>query len=162
MKISESCVATLHYALTDSAGELIESSFESEPFAYLHGANNIIPGLEQALEGKQADDEFTVDVPARDAYGEYDPQRTQTVELNMFDGMDVSPGMQFHAQTPNGMEVVTVKSVDGDAVVIDGNHPMAGMDLTFSVKVLSVREATSEETAHGHVHAGGESCGHSH
>lgn len=159
MNIGNDCVVVLHYTLRNSEGEVIESSFDAEPFAYLHGANNIVVGLERALDGKKIDDEFTADVSAADAYGEYDDSLIQQVEKNLFDGMDVTPGMQFHAETSRGMDVVTVREVSDDVVIIDANHPMAGMDLQFTVKVVSVREATDEEKDHGHVHAAG-GCDH--
>ena len=117
--------------------------------------------FEAALEGKQAGDSIDVSIEPKDAYGERDPERVQVVPRDMFEtDEEILPGMQFHAQSPEGhMMVITVAEVDDDEVTIDGNHAMAGMNLHFSVDVIDVREATAEELEHGHVHAGG-SCEH--
>jgi FKBP-type peptidyl-prolyl cis-trans isomerase SlyD len=128
--------------------------------AYLHGSGNIIPGLEKALEGKQAGDKLNVRVDAADAYGERDDALTQDVPLSMFQGVDqIEEGMRFQAQTSAGVQVVTVTRVSGDSVTVDGNHPLAGKPLTFDVNVVEVRDASGEELEHGHVHGEG---GHAH
>ncbi|HHJ34256.1 MAG TPA: peptidylprolyl isomerase [Gammaproteobacteria bacterium] len=153
MQIESNSVVTLHYTLKDNEGNIIDQS-EDGSFLYLHGAMNIIPGLENALTGKAAGDEFSVKVSAAEGYGEKDPQRIQEVPKDMFDNVDeIKPGVQFHAQGPDGgAVVVTVVEVKDEAVVIDGNHALAGMDLNFAVKVVDVREASEEEITHGHVH----------
>ncbi len=153
MQIEANAVVTLHYTLTDNEGEIIDQSDDGS-FLYLHGAMNIIPGLENALAGKVAGDEFTVKVSPKDGYGEKDEQRIQVVPKKMFDNVDeIKPGVQFHAQDPDGNDVVvTVVEVQEEAVVIDGNHALAGVELNFSVKVVDVREASEEEISHGHVH----------
>lgn len=125
----------------------------ARPLAYLHGAGNIIPGLEKALEGKQVGEQITVRVPAAEAYGERDDALAQVVPLEMFQGVErVEPGMRFQAQTSAGVQVVTVSKVEGDSVTVDGNHPLAGKPLNFAVNVIDVRDATEDELAHGHVH----------
>lgn len=153
MQISQNTVATLDYRLTNDAGEELDSSAGHGPLAYLHGHGNIIPGLEQALEGRTAGDSFKVSIEPAMAYGEKNPALTQTLPSSMFGGVDqIAVGMQFHAQTDHGIEVVTVTSVEGDQVTIDGNHPLAGQTLHFDVTIREVREAQAEEIEHGHVH----------
>lgn len=160
MNISENCVASFHYTLTDKEGKVIDSSEGRDPLAYLHGANNIIPGLEKELEGKAAGDKLKVEVPASEAYGERNDAMMQELPANMFTGVDkVEVGMEFHAQTENGTQVVSVAAVDGDTITVDANHPLAGVDLNFDVEVTDVREATDEEKEHGHAHGAG---GHEH
>ena len=164
MQIADNVVASLRYKLTDSQGEILDEATQAEPFVYLHGANNIIPGLENALLGKQTDDQLEVTIPPADAYGEHDARLTQEVSKEMFSGVDETqlvPGAQFHAQTNAGQEIITVASVQEDTVTIDGNHPLAGETLHFDVTVLDVRAATEEELSHGHAHAHGD-CGHEH
>ena len=160
MQIGDQKVVTLHYTLTDNDGKVIDKSDDGS-FAYLHGARNIIPGLETALAGKAAGDELTVTVPPEEAYGLRNESMMQQVPKTMFeDGSQIDIGSQFHAQGPNGeMLVVTVMEVQDEHVVIDGNHPLAGVDLNFDVKVVDVRDASAEEIEHGHVHGPG---GHHH
>ncbi len=160
MQIEARKVVTLNYTLTDNDGNVIDQSSDSS-FAYLHGANNIIPGLENALEGKSAGDSLNVSVTPAEGYGERDPAKTQAVPRNMFpEDTDIEVGMQFHAQGPNGETlVVSVAAVEDDTVTVDGNHPLAGVQLNFDVEVIGVREASKEELEHGHVHGPG---GHHH
>ena len=160
MTITVNKVVTLDYTLTNDEGTVVDKS-EGGSFLYLHGASNIIPGLEQALEGKAAGDELTVAVEPKDGYGERNDEMTQTVPREMFDGdADIQPGMQFHAQSPDGqMLVVTVVEMNDENVTVDGNHPLAGVNLNFDVKIIEVRDATQEELDHGHVHGEG---GHEH
>ena len=160
MNISNNCVASFHYTLTDSTGKVLDSSEGQEPLSYLHGAGNIIPGLEKALVGKAVGDKLNVSVAAAEAYGERDDAMVQQLDSSMFSGIDqLEVGMEFHAETEHGLQVVTVTGVEGDQVTIDGNHPLAGVDLNFDVEVTDVREATEDEIAHGHAHGAG---GHHH
>ena len=160
MQIGDQKVVTLHYILTDNEGRVIDKSDDGS-FAYLHGASNIIPGLENALSGKSAGEELTVSVSPEDAYGARDEAMLQQVPKNMFeDTNQIAVGTQFHAQGPNGeMLVVTVMEVQEEHVLVDGNHPLAGVDLNFDVKIIEVRDASEEEVEHGHVHGAG---GHHH
>ncbi len=153
MKIEQNSVVTLHYTLKDNDGNIIDQSDDGS-FLYLHGAMNIIPGLENALAGKSAGDEFSVSVSPEEGYGAKDPERIQEVPKEMFDNADeIKPGVQFHAQGPDGNAVVvTVVEVKDEAVVIDANHALAGVELNFEVKIVDVREASEEEMSHGHVH----------
>ncbi len=153
MLITAQKVVTLNYTLKDPDGALIDESRDGS-FAYLHGANNIIPGLENALTGKLAGDAVSVAVEPEEAYGARDADRVETVPRNMFPSdSPVEPGRQFHAQGPQGqMITISVVSVQDDSVTIDGNHPLAGVQLHFEVEVVDVRDASPEELDHGHVH----------
>ena len=161
MTIAQQKVVTIHYKVVDVAsGETIDSSEGGQPMTYLHGAQNIIPGLEAALEGKSAGDELEVTIAPEDAYGEYSEERVQKVPMEAFEGVEkVEPGMAFTAQTKHGPINLIVTEVDEAVVTVDANHPLAGKSLQFSVKVESVRDASEEELAHGHVHGEG---GHHH
>lgn len=153
MQIESNSVVTLHYTLKDNDGNIIDQSDDSS-FLYMHGAMNIIPGLENALAGKSAGDEISVKVSPEEGYGVKDDARIQEVPKDMFDSADeIQVGVQFHAQGPDGSAVVvTVIEVKDDVVVIDGNHALAGIDLNFEVKIVDVRAASEEEVSHGHVH----------
>ena len=153
MQIEANSVVTLHYTLKDNDGKVIDQSDDGS-FLYMHGAMNIIPGLENALTGKAAGDSLTVNVSPEEGYGVKDPERIQEVPKEMFEGSEeIAVGTQFHAQSPDGQAVVvTVVEVKDEVVVIDGNHALAGVDLNFDVKIMDVREASEEEIAHGHVH----------
>jgi len=160
MQIANNKVVSIHYKLTNDDGDILDSSEGQEPLAYLHGLGNIIPGLENALNGRAVGDKFSVTVAPADGYGERDNEMVQSVPKSAFQGVDqILPGMQFQAQSPEGMQLVTVIDVDGDEVILDGNHPMAGITLTFDVEVTEIRDATDEELEHGHVHGPG---GHHH
>jgi FKBP-type peptidyl-prolyl cis-trans isomerase SlyD len=153
MQITKDTVATIDYTLTDPKGQVIDSSRGRVPLAYLHGASNIIPGLESALEGKNAGDSVNVTVAPEQGYGPRDPNLVQPVPRTSFQGVpEIKKGMQFQAQTPGGARIVTVVDVDPQNVTVDANHPLAGMDLNFDVKVVEVRQATPEELSHGHAH----------
>ncbi len=154
MQIAPQKVVTLNYVLKDDEGNILDQSNDSS-FAYLHGANNIIPGLENALTDKQAGDKLDVSIPPEEAYGLRDDAKIQDVPREMFPAEEnIQPGMQFHAQAPTGETLmVTVAKVSDDVITVDGNHPLAGVRLNFSVEVMDVRDATEEELAHGHVHS---------
>lgn len=154
MQIAENKVATIHYTLTDNDGQTLDSSSGGDPLAYLHGAGNIIPGLEKALEGKVEGDTVSVTVEPGEGYGERNEDLVQSVPRAAFEGVDnVEAGMQFEAQSPDGNVVrVTVTEVGDDQVTVDANHPLAGQTLNFDVEVAEVREASEEEKGHGHVH----------
>jgi FKBP-type peptidyl-prolyl cis-trans isomerase SlyD len=163
MKITQHTAVTIHYRLSDQEGRLLESSFDSEPMLYLHGAQNLIPGLENALEGKSKGYSLNVTIEAEQAYGEYQEGLRQEVPLEAFgDIEDIVPGMRFIAETEMGQRPVQVTEVKDDVVVVDGNHPLAGQALSFQVEVVDVREATADEVAHGHIHAHGGCGSHGH
>ena len=160
MQIGKDLVVTIDYTLTDNDGNVIDSSKGGDPLVYLHGANNIIPGLESALVGKVVDDKLTVGVEPTEAYGERNDEMIQSVPSEMFGDAEIKVGEHYHAAGPNGEQLsVTVVKIDDKEVVVDGNHPLAGVALNFDVNILSIRSATEEELAHGHVHGPG---GHAH
>ncbi len=160
MQIENQKVVSIHYTLTNEAGQVLDSSENQEPLAYIHGHGNIIPGLENALLGLTKGEKLKVTVAPADGYGERDDSMVQSVPRSAFQGVDdIKPGMQFQAQSPEGIQLVTVVSVEGDEVTLDGNHPMAGITLIFDVEITDVRDPTAEELDHGHVHGPG---GHHH
>ncbi len=148
-------VVTIHYTLTNDQGEELDSSRVEgrEPLSYLEGAQNIIGGLESALNEKNAGDQVKVAVEPAEGYGEVNEELVQPVPRSAFEGVDtIEPGMQFQAQTEAGQRVFTITAVEGDEVTVDGNHPLAGETLNFAVEVTDVREASAEAKEHGHVH----------
>jgi|UPI000373E9AB FKBP-type peptidyl-prolyl cis-trans isomerase SlyD len=155
-------VAEIHYTLTNDKGETMDSSRDGEPLPYIHGTESLVPGLEKELEGKTIGDALTVSLSPEDAYGPRIDELQQQVEraLFQFDG-DIEVGMRFEAQAEHGVELVTVVAVDDTHITIDANHPLAGETLNFDVEVMTIRDATEEELAHGHVHQAG-GCGHDH
>jgi len=152
--IDDNLIVSMHYKLTDDDENVLDSSDGSEPLAYLHGAGNIIPGLEKVLVGKVAGDSLQVRIEPEEGYGEIIPDLIQTVERAAFDGVDsVEAGMSFEAQGPDGStQNIVVKEVNGDEVTIDANHSLAGVVLHFDIEIVDVREATEEEVDHGHIH----------
>ncbi len=159
MNLENDKVGLFEYTLTDETGETLDAS-NGNPLAYLHGHNNLIPGLEKEMAGKTVGDKFTATVAAAEAYGERVEQLVQTVPAAMFQGVEsIEVGMRFEAQSEQGMHSVEVTEIDGDQVTVDGNHPLAGLALTFDIEVINVREATAEEIEHGHAHGEG---GHQH
>ncbi len=160
MKISDGKAVQIDYTLRNDAGEVLDSSEGRQPLAYLHGAGNIIPGLEAALEGKGAGDTLSVSIPPADGYGERDETMMMTVLLSQFpDPSQARLGAQFNVQTDQGVHLATVTAVTAGGVTLDLNHPLAGETLHFDVAVVDVKEASEEERAHGHVHSG---HGHAH
>lgn len=150
MQATRGAVVSLNYTLTDDGGTVIDSSEGGVPLRYLHGYDNIIPGLEDALEGAEPGHKSKVIVEPADAYGEVDGEAIFEVERDKFpEEMDIQPGMQFTGETPSGDVPFTVVEVKDDAVVVDANHPLAGERLHFDIEVLDVRPASSEELAAG-------------
>lgn len=152
--IGDKLVVSMHYKLTDDDGNLLDSSEGREPLSYIHGAGNIIPGLEKALVGKVQGDSLKVKIEPKEGYGEIIPDLIQTLERSVFQGVEkIEPGMAFEAQAPNGaVQRILVTKVDGDNITIDANHPLAGVSLNFDVEITGVREATKEELEKGHLH----------
>jgi FKBP-type peptidyl-prolyl cis-trans isomerase SlyD len=160
MQVSPRKVVHIHYTLTNDDGEILDSSRDQSPLAYIHGMGNIIPGLENALTGRVVGDKLKVTVPPEAAYGLRDDDLIQSVPKTAFEeGQEILPGMQFQAQSPEGIQLLTVIGVDDEEVVLDGNHPMAGLTLNFEVEITDIRDATPDELNHGHVHGPG---GHHH
>ena len=154
LTIADGMVVSTHYTLTDDDANVLDSTNESEPMVYLHGAENIIPGLEDALAGKTVGDKFKVSIDAEDGYGEVLTELMEIVDISAFEGVDsVEPGMRFESESEDdGLDTIVVKDVEGNRVTIDSNHPLAGLTLNFDVEVINIREASSEEIEHEHVH----------
>jgi FKBP-type peptidyl-prolyl cis-trans isomerase SlyD len=163
MKITKNSVVVMHYAVSDSDDTLIDSSYDHKPMAIIYGTGYLIPGLEDALVDHQAGDKFEVSVEADKAYGPRHDDYVQSVQKDLLQGVeDLAVGTQLRATTDEGEQTVIVIDITDDVVTVDGNHPLAGLDLKFDVEILEVREATAAELEHGHIHAEGESCGHNH
>ncbi|WP_217533363.1 peptidylprolyl isomerase [Vibrio metschnikovii] len=162
MKIEKNVVVSIAYQVKMEDGVVVDQSTVEAPLEYLHGHNNLITGLERELEGKVIGDKFSATIAPEDAYGEHSDALVQRVPADVFQGVDeLEVGMRFLADTDQGPIPVEITEVDGDEVVVDGNHMLAGQTLTFDVEVIALREATAEELEHGHIHhAGG--CGHDH
>ena len=159
MKIAKDSVVRFHYSVSEPGQESLESSRDREPLAILFGHGNIIPGLEAALQDREAGESFGVDVAASEAYGERREGLSQRVPKKHFGAQKLVPGQQVVLQTNFGPRAVTIQKVGMSVVDVDLNHPMAGKDLHFEVEIVEVREASAEEVAHGHVHGDG---GHQH
>lgn len=159
--IKQNSVVTMHYQLKDVDGEILDSSEGAEPLTYLHGANNIIVGLEEALLGKAVGDEINAVIAPEKAYGPMVDALIQTVPKAAFGDeiSNIEVGMRFQAETEQGPVPVVVTAMDAENVTVDGNHPLAGKELHFNVTVAEVRDASAEEIEHGHVHGPG---GHNH
>jgi len=160
MKITKDNVASFHYTLTDEAGTVLESSRDAQPTVYLHGHNGILPALETQLTDKATGDVIQATLAPQDAYGPAQEERLQRVPIKhlIFKGK-LRPGMTVHLNTNKGRQAVTVAKAGRHSADIDTNHPLAGKTLTFDIEITDVREATTEELAHGHAHGPG---GHQH
>lgn len=157
MQVSANRVVSIDYTLRNLAGEVVDTSEGRGPLAYLQGHQNIIAGLERALEGKSAGDQVHVQIPPAEAYGEWEESLQHAVPREMFEGAEaLEVGMQFQTSSEEGTQIVTVMAVDETSVTVDANHPLAGETLIFDVTILEVREASAEECAHGHVHMEGD------
>jgi len=152
MKITKHTVAAIHYTLTDNSGKVLDSSAGREPLYYLHGEGNLIPGMEEGLEGQEKGKKLKLQISPEKGYGVRNDKLIQQVPRNAFGDQKVEKGMQFHN---NGGMVVTVTNVGLEQITVDGNHALAGVPLNFDVEVMEVRTATAEEIAHGHVHGPG-------
>jgi len=158
--VKKDAVVSLSYTLTNADGQELDKSAPDKPFAYLHGNKQIVPGLENALEGLAIGDKKEVTVPPAEGYGEFDPRLKMAIERSNFPkDIEIQAGMQFSADVNGDNRIFTVAGLEGDKVQVDGNHPLAGQTLHFNVEVVEIREATKEELEHGHVHGPG---GHQH
>src|SRR5450432_488031 len=159
--IKDGEVVSLSYTLKLSDGDVIDFSEADDPLEYLHGADNIIPGLEQQLTGLKVGDEKSVEVAPADGYGVYDPEEVEVVERKLMPkDVQLKLGMVLQIEDEEGtLSEAFVREITPNDVKLDFNHPLAGQRLFFNVKVLGVREATAEEIAHGHPHGAG---GHDH
>lgn len=161
MQIGPNSVVSIEYTLRDEDGEIIDTSVGSEPLTFIQGQNMLIPGLEKALEGKEPGEELRVLITAEEGYGEYDPEAVRVVKRDQFPAdMDLYEGLEIYAETDDGhRQPGSVLAVNGEEISLDFNHPLAGENLDFEVKIHEVRAASAEELAHGHIHGPG---GHHH
>lgn len=162
MRIAQNRVVQMHYKLTDEEGNTIDTSEGQEPLAYIQGIGNVIPGLEDALEGKAKGEKLQVTIAPEDGYGPRVDEMVQTVAKEGFisdEGEELVAGMQVQIETNNGPSIAMVTKIEGEDVILDLNHPLAGVTLNFDIEVVDVRASTEEEIEHGHVHGPG---GHHH
>lgn len=152
-------VVSFHYTLRDPSGRVLDSSAGGDPITYLEGAGQIIPGLDEQLRDANAEEKRRVTVPAAQAYGERDQGQVHRIKRSQLpiEG-DLNVGDQFQTGPDRHAPIVTVTAIEGEEVILDANHPLAGVDLTFDVQITSVRAATADELEHGHAHGGG-GCG---
>ncbi len=142
----------IEYTVKNSKDEVVDSNKGQAPLEFIAGKGQIIPGLEKEIEQMNVGDEKTVNVSSKEAYGEYNPEMVQEAPKNQFEGIELKKGMTLYGQTPDGQTIaVVVKDFDDNKVTIDYNHPLAGVDLTFDVKVVTKREATTDETLTGKI-----------
>jgi FKBP-type peptidyl-prolyl cis-trans isomerase SlyD len=160
VQIEAETVVSFHYTLRDDSGKALESSYGETPAVYLHGAHNIMPGIEAAMTGRASGETFTTTLLPEDAYGLRYPDRVQRVPVKhlAFKGK-LARGAVVQLSTSDGMRTVTVIKAGRHSAEIDTNHPLAGLTLTFDIEIVDVRNASAEEVAHGHVHGPG---GHHH
>lgn len=161
MKITSNTVVSIDYIVTDENGQVLDTTNGQDAMEVLIGHSNIVPGLEDALMGKEKGDRVDVLVQPDRAYGIRHPELIQEIDINMFEGMELNVGDSFLADTDMGKKPIVVKEIKGNTVVVDGNHPLAGMTLKFLVDIIDVRQATDSEIEHGHVH-GAHGCCHGH
>ncbi|MFZ4796966.1 MAG: FKBP-type peptidyl-prolyl cis-trans isomerase [Bacteroidia bacterium] len=152
MKVSLNNVVAIHYTLTNNEGTVLDSSDGRGPLNFIHGLGHLIPGMEEGLDGKQVGNKFQLKISPEKGYGTYQNEMVQEVPVSAFAGQEIKVGMQFEAGTGDQRFLVTIKAIDAETVTVDGNHPLAGVELNFDIEVLEIREATEDELAHGHVH----------
>ena len=153
MKIGNNTVVSFQYLLRNDQQEAVDSSLPEDPLVYLHGNDDLIAGLERALQGKGSGDEFSVVIEPTEGYGDPDPELIQQVNAEEFSDVTIEPGMQLEGEDDDGNVVtISIDKIEGDQVTVNMNHPLAGETLHFDIKVESVREASNEEIEHGHPH----------
>ncbi|TNG96851.1 peptidylprolyl isomerase [Pasteurellaceae bacterium USgator11] len=159
MKVAKNVVVSIAYQVRTEDGVLVDEAPVNQPLEYLQGHNNLVIGLENAIEGREVGEKFEVRVKPEEGYGEYNDNMVQRVPKDVFVGVDdLEVGMRFIADTDIGPLPVVITEVGDDHVVVDGNHMLAGQELLFNVEIVATREATLEEISHGHIHAEGGSC----
>ena len=153
-------VYSVEYTVKNAKGEVVDTNVGGAPLEFISGKNQMIPGFEKAVLEMKEGEEKTVTIPSSEAYGEYREDLTQTLPIEQFEGIELKKGMTLYGQGPDGQTIaVTVKDFDDKNVTIDYNHPLAGEDLTFTIKLLSKRDATADEVLSGQVGGGHDSCG---
>lgn len=153
MTVSKDKVVSIEYKLTDDGGSVLDSSEGRGALSYIHGHGNLVSGLETELEGKEDGTPFEAHVAPGEGYGDYDEELLFSVPKERFkEFSDLEVGMQFEAETDQGHQIMAIKSIEGESVVVDANHPLAGQVLHFEGTIVGVRDATKDEITHGHVH----------
>ena len=153
MQVEKNKVVEIDYTVKNDSGQVIDSSEGRDPLSYIQGIGNLIPGVENALEGRNSGERVEITVPPEIGYGVRDDSLMLKIERAKFAEVDdLKEGQRFRMETPDGPMVFTVLKVDDAEVLVDGNHPLAGMTLNFDITIQSIREATAEELEHGHVH----------
>ena len=148
--MSEARVYTVAYRLKNKLGEVIDTSEGAEPLRFVHGAGEVIPGIEKAVDGREPGTCLEVTIPPELAYGEHQQDLIRRMPRAMFQGVDeLKEGMKFQTNTGEQAQVVQVVGFEGDQVLIDANHPLAGFTLYFELEILEAREATADEIAQG-------------
>ena len=155
MQVADQKAVTINYTLKDETGQVIDSSEGRTPLTYLHGAGNIVPGLEKALAGKQEGDALAVTLSPDEGYGQRDESQIRNIPRRKLPEGKIEVGTRLQIKTDGGYLVATVIGVRGDYATVDANHPLAGKTLHFDVTVVGVRDATAEELTHGHIHGPG-------
>jgi FKBP-type peptidyl-prolyl cis-trans isomerase SlyD len=151
-------VISFHYTLKDDSGQTLDSSEGNQPLSFLTGVGQIIPGLEKEIQAMKVGEKKNVKVAAENAYGKMDPKKLFDVPLENLPKKDLQVGDQFRSNQPDS-PVMTVTKLSATHATLDGNHPLAGLNLTFDVEITEIRDATEDEKAHGHAHGPG---GHHH
>ncbi len=160
LTIQKNCVVSFDFTLSDEEGTLMDSSKGQEPLVYLHGFKALIPGLENALEGKREGDDFKVVITPDQAYGNRDEDLVYEIDREEVAHLpNLNVGMELEVDSDDESVVMTIVQINDNSVVLDANHPLAGVTLNFDIQVLNVRQATADEISHGHVHGPG---GHHH
>jgi len=149
--VTRDTVVSMNYTLTDASGNVLDAS-NGEPMEYLQGYQNIIPGLETALEGLKAGDRKQVTVQPSDGYGQHNPDLIFAMPLSQFGGQTPQTGMMVQLQSPEGEMMATIAKIENEQVILDANHPLAGQVLNFDVEIVGIRSASQEELSHGHPH----------
>jgi len=152
MKVGLNKVVAIHYTLTNNEGTVLDSSNGRDPLNFIHGLGHLIPGMEEGLHGKEVGNKFQLKVSPEKGYGNYQNEMVQQVPVSAFAGQEINVGMQFEAGSDEQRFLVNIKAIDAETVTVDGNHPLAGVELNFDIEVMEIREATDDEIAHGHVH----------
>lgn len=152
MKVSLNKVVAIHYTLTNNEGTVLDSSNGRGPLNFIHGLGHLIQGMEEGIDGKEVGNKFQLKVSPEKGYGNYQNEMVQQVPVSAFAGQEIKVGMQFEAGTDEQRFLVNIKAIDAVTVTVDGNHPLAGVELNFDIEIMDIREATEEELAHGHVH----------
>jgi FKBP-type peptidyl-prolyl cis-trans isomerase SlyD len=152
MKVSLNKVVAIHYTLTNNEGTVLDSSNGRGPLNFIHGLGHLIQGMEEGIDGKEVGNKFQLKVSPEKGYGNYQNEMVQQVPLSAFAGQEIKVGMQFEAGTDEQRFLVNIKAIDAETVTVDGNHPLAGVELNFDIEIIDIREATEDEIAHGHVH----------